>query len=85
MIFSRTNQVDIKSISTRLGKAISLALVGLRTVTGCDTTDKVHKKGKSTWFKKSLESNSNVISALKSLSSQDPAETAPSGIEEFFA
>ena len=85
MIFSRTNQVDIKSISTRLGKDISLALISLHAVTGCDTTVKIHKKGKSTWFKKLLESNSNVITALKTLSSQDPAETSLSGIEEFFA
>ena len=65
-------------------KDISLILIGLLVVTSCDTTGKVHKKGKSTCFKKLLESNTNVITALKTLSSQDPAETTLSVIEVYF-
>ena len=48
MISSPRSSIDINSIAEKLGEKKSSALIGLHAVTGCDTTGKVHRKGKQT-------------------------------------
>ena len=69
-----TSIINIESVAEYLGEEKSSALIGLHSVSGCDTTGKVYRKGKQTWVKAFLASSKDVIDSLNMLASNEYSE-----------
>ena len=79
-----TSIINIDSVAEYLGEEKSSALIGLHSVSGCDTTGKVYRKGKQRWVKAFLASSKDVIDSLNILASNEYSELSMPGIEKLF-
>ena len=79
-----TSIINIDSLAEYLDKEKPLALIGLHSVSGCDTTGTVYRKGKQTWLKAFLASSKDVIDSLNMLASNEHSELSMPGIEKLF-
>ena len=56
-----TSIINIDSVAEYLDEEKSSGLIGLHSVSGCDTTGKVYRKGKQTWVKAFLSSSNRFF------------------------
>ena len=85
MVLSPTNTIDVKYVAAILGEDKCNALIGLHSVTGCNTTGKMFQKSKKTWVNEFLVSNMAVVTSLRDLTTEDSTEKSITGIEKLFA
>ena len=67
---SKEEFVNLKTIQSALGKSRSRAVVGLHTLTGCDTVGKFWGKSKAYWTKQFLTATGDVLRAFEKCSSE---------------
>ena len=65
---NRTRIIDLVKVSTALGNGVCLALIGIHTFSGCDSTSAFHGKGKRKTFSVACEKE-EYLSAFTHLGS----------------